>query len=164
MPVKNRPEITIAQHLLGSAPSPPAGDCWSNDALLGNLFEPWSQRRQRHFRAGGSLGGGAAVTTAAPAPLPAALVRRGERRALCPPLTLRQPYRMHRARPWVIVETLPDTTPQTTRATHPASSFLLGRAERVRMTAPPLPAALDRRGDGCLLHRQGTGAIRHSPT
>jgi hypothetical protein len=26
-PVKNRPEITIAQHLLGSAPSPPAGHC-----------------------------------------------------------------------------------------------------------------------------------------
>jgi hypothetical protein len=25
-PVKNRPEITIAEHLLGSAPSPPAGD------------------------------------------------------------------------------------------------------------------------------------------
>ena len=36
----------------------------STDALLGNLFElagPWSQRRQRHFRAGGSLGGGAAM-------------------------------------------------------------------------------------------------------
>jgi ATP-dependent Clp protease ATP-binding subunit ClpA len=36
---KNRPEITIAQHLLGSAPSPPAGHSESTDGLLGNLFE-----------------------------------------------------------------------------------------------------------------------------
>jgi hypothetical protein len=36
---KNRPEITIAQHLLGSAPTPPAGHSESTDGLLGNLFE-----------------------------------------------------------------------------------------------------------------------------